>query len=213
MLSQREFNPPPQLAQNRKHQLQQHLRGLLLPEQIHDQHRVVEKFNQPPQPLTFPWSPPQSRELCVFPTFPVSCTGKPLKRRVFVHYLRKFYILLCYVAFQVPIRFPGSQVDKIQLVNDFCILEWDGDVITKDYKMGALVVTGEVIANLGQGEHILNLLPHLLWFGDRQHIVCRNNLEQNTRQIVNSCLSTTWRESSKLYWFFSSPWSCSASGL
>ena len=83
MLSQREFNPPPQLAQNRKHQLQQHLRGLLLPEQIHDQHRVVEKFNQPPQPLTFPLSPPQSRELCVFPTFPASCTGKPLKRRIF----------------------------------------------------------------------------------------------------------------------------------
>ena len=89
--------------------------------------------------------------------------------------------------------FRGARLTKSN--SSMIFVSWNemvtGDVITKDYKMGALVVTGDVIANLGQGEHILNLLLHLLWFGDRQHIVCRNNLEQNTRQIVNSCLSTT----------------------
>ena len=35
--------------------------------------------------------------------------------------------------------------------------------------------------HLGKREYVLNLLLHLLWFGDRQHIVCRNNLEQNTK--------------------------------
>ena len=32
-------------------------------------------------------------------------------------------ILLCYVSFQIPVRFPGCQIDKVQFVNDFCVLE------------------------------------------------------------------------------------------
>ena len=117
------FSPPPQFEQNRRRRLQQHLQGLpLLPavKSLKSGQRDTDIFD-----LT---SSARSRSLITSPI------ARAVRRSSFSSFLQKIFMklktrkletfdLLCNVSLQVPVRFPGSKIDKVQLVNDFCVLE------------------------------------------------------------------------------------------